>query len=201
MHGARRKPRRGAAGWRGRLDRALDLAAAGLLVLFLAVAVPWALGRAGNEVAAAADDGESLDDARARVFGQDYTRAIDAIRRELAPEDAYLMVEGGLPASGGVFWVRHDLAPRRAIYLGRLDELTSSGRARQRIAISANLRQVVVAYDTGVPPRLYQRYQFLAAIDRGAFAPPSTPPSAASTAPAPARPAPRRAGRPGSRAR
>jgi len=153
-------------GTRTGLDRALDLAAAGLLGMFLAVAVPLAVLRAGGEVVEAAQAHESLAEARARVHGVEYTRAIDQIRRELPPGDAYLLVMGGEPNSGGAYWVRYDLAPRRAFYFGRLDEFTSGAQVRH--ALPTNLRHVVVAFDSREPPRLYERYRFLEEIDRRA---------------------------------
>jgi len=157
------RPRRGT---RTGLDRALDLAAAGLLGMFLAVAVPLAVLHAGRKVVEAAKAHESLAAARARVHGLEYTRAIDQIRRELPPDGAYLLVMGGEPNSGGAYWVRYDLAPRRAFYFGRLDDFTSSAQVRH--ALPANLRHVVVAFDSKVPPRLYERYRFLEEIDRRA---------------------------------
>jgi hypothetical protein len=148
------------------LDRALDLAAAGLLGLFLAAGVSAALLHAGRELYRAAYAHESLAEARGRVYGEAYTRAIDQIRRDLPAGEGYLLVEGGDPGTGGAYWVRYDLAPRRAVFLGRLDELTSGARVRRRL--EANLRHVVVAFDAGEPPRLYDRYRFLQEIERGA---------------------------------
>ena len=69
---------------------------------------------------------------------------------------------------GGTYWVRYDLAPRRAVYLGRLNELTSAMQVRRRLTV--NLRHVVVAFGNGKPPRLYDRYRFLQEIDRRARA-------------------------------
>jgi len=166
MRGTRSDFSRARRGTRTGLDRALDLAAAGLLGLFLAVAVPSALLRAGREVVRAAHAHESLAEARARVYGEDYTCAIDQIRRELPPGDAFLLVMGGEPNSGGTYWVRYDLAPRRAFYFGRLDELTSGAQVRH--GLPANLRHVVVTFDSGEPPRLYERYRFVQEIDRRA---------------------------------
>ena len=164
MRGASPDPSRALPGRRAGLDRALDLAAAGLLGLFLAVAVPWGLLGAGRDLYRAAYAHETLAEARARVYGEDYSRAIDQIRGELPEDEGYLLVEGGHPGSGGAYWVRYDLAPRRAVYLGRLDELTSGERMRRRLAV--NLRHVVVTFDTGESPRLYERYRFLQEIDR-----------------------------------
>jgi hypothetical protein len=153
-------------GTRTDLDRALDFAAAGLLGLFLAAAVPWALLRACDELYKAAYVHESPAEARSRVNGVDYARAIDQIRREIPLGEAYLLVVDGEPNSGCAYWVRYDLAPRRALYFGRLDELTSGAQVRRRLM--ANLRDVVVTFDTGEPPRLYERYRFLQEIDRRA---------------------------------
>jgi hypothetical protein len=166
MRAARPDLSRALPGKRTGLDRALDLAAAALLGLFLAAGVSSALLRAGRELFQAAYAHESLAEARGRVYGETYSRAIDQIRRALPPGDGYLLVEGGDPGSGGAYWVRYDLAPRRAVYLGRLDDLTSGERLRRRLA--ANLRHVVVTFDTGEPPRLYERYRFLQEIDRRA---------------------------------
>jgi hypothetical protein len=166
MRAARPDPSRALPGQRSGVERALDLAAAGLLALFLMSGVSAALLRAGSELYQAAHAHESLAEARARVYGEAYTRAIDQIRRELPAGDGYLLVEGGDPGTGGAYWVRYDLAPRRAVYLGRLDELTSGARIRRRLA--ANLRHVVVAFDTREPPRLYDRYRFIQEIDRRA---------------------------------
>jgi hypothetical protein len=146
--------------------RLLDAAAIGLLVLFLAAALPSGLWHACNQIGHAVDTSESREDARARVYGEDYSRAIDRIRAALAPGEGYILVEGGRPGSGGVYWVRYDLAPRPAANVGPLADLTSGAQLRRRL--SANLRHVVVAFDTRKPPRLYERYQFVEEIERRA---------------------------------
>jgi hypothetical protein len=181
------------------LGRALDVLAAALFVFFLVAAVPQALARAAGMLRLARHAArETPAAARARVAGDDYSRAIDDIRRALPPTEAYLLVEGGRPQEGGAYWVRYDLAPRRALFLGRLTELTDAHRLRQRLG--ANLRHVVVAYGPGLPPRLYDRYRFVGEIAHraglAAAAPPATPaaapPAPAPTAapPPPAQPAP-----------
>jgi hypothetical protein len=150
------------------LGRAMAMAALVAMGLFLVAAVPGALEEAWDEVGIAARTHESPSEARTRIFGESYTRAIDEIRRALPADEGYLLVEGGSGLLGGSYWVRYDLAPRRAIYLGRLDELTDANRLRRRL--SANLRHVVVAFAAGKPPRLYDRYRFLQEIDRRARA-------------------------------
>ncbi|MBV8202874.1 MAG: hypothetical protein JOZ15_19835, partial [Acidobacteria bacterium] len=77
------------------LGRALALAAAALLGLFLVAALPEALQEAWSEIRGAARDHESLAETRSRVFGESYTRAIDEIRRSLPAGESYLIVDGG----------------------------------------------------------------------------------------------------------
>lgn len=144
--------------------RVLDAAAIGLLVFFLAAGLPEALRLARDEIWQAIQTTESLAAARARVYGEEYSRAIDAIRAALPAGEGYLLVEGGRPGSGGVYWVRFDLAPRPASFLGPLQDLTSGARLRRRMSV--NLRRVVVAFDGGEPPRLYDRYRFVEEIER-----------------------------------
>jgi hypothetical protein len=154
---------------RARLSRALDVLAIGLLAFFLVAAVPQAMLRALGMLRLAKQAAHESDEAaRARAYGEDYTRAIDEIRRAIPASGGYLLVEGGRPQDGGVYWVRYDLAPRRAVYLGHLSELTDARRLRKRIG--ANLRQVVVAYGPGLAPRLYERYRFVNEIERRAAA-------------------------------
>ena len=167
---------------RASLVRALDLLAIGLLVFFLLAAVPQAILRALGMLRLVERTAHETDEAaRARVYGQDYTRAIDEIRRAIPAGDGYLLVEGGRPQDGGVYWARYELAPRRAVYLGLLGELADAKRLRQ--GSGASLRQVVVAYGPGLPPRLYERCRFVNEIEHRAAA--STP--AAGSAPAAAR--------------
>lgn len=156
---------------RGLPGRVLDAAAVGLVVFFLAVALPQALWRAWGEISQAVQSDESLAAARARVYGEEYTRAIDQIRAALPADEAYLLVEGGSPGSGGAYWVRYDLAPRPAAFVGQLQDLTGGARLRRRL--SANLRHVVVAFNAGEPPRLYERYRFVEEIERRARKGPS----------------------------
>jgi hypothetical protein len=170
MRGVRALPRRRGRGLgRGdKVDRALCALAAGLFGFFLVAAVPRAVLRSvGMLVLAVETAGESQEAARARVFGAAYTAAIDEIRRALPAGGAYLMVEGGRPQDGGVYWVRYDLAPRRAVFFANLSDLTDATRLRHRIP--APLRQVVVSYGPGNPPRLLERYRFTQEIEgRGA---------------------------------
>jgi hypothetical protein len=160
---------------------ALDLAAAGLFGLFLAASVPTAVERSMGLLALPSHfGGESEAAARARFEGLEYVRAIDEIRRSLPIDEPYLLVEAGRPQDGGVYWVRFDLAPRRAVYVGQLAELTSADRLRRRL--TGRQRQVVISYGPGQPPRLVERYLLAAEIERLAgSAAGAAPPGTAAT--------------------
>jgi hypothetical protein len=144
---------------------ALDVLAAVLAAVFLVFAVPQALHRAANLLISEYYlTGETLAASRARFYGDDSLRAIDQIRAQLPLDEPYLLVEGGGQKSGGVYWVRYDLAPRTSAYLGRLDEI-GPGSVRRA---AGSLRRVVVSYGPDRPPRLYTRHDFLEALESGA---------------------------------
>ncbi len=109
--------------------------------------------------------GESLEAARARLFGGEYARAVELIRRQVPVEQAYGLVAGDSAQGGGVLWVRYDLAPRRAVYLGELARLTRAGAEGARAALGDDVQTVVVAY-AGRAPRFYRRDDFLHRLDR-----------------------------------
>jgi hypothetical protein len=144
----------------------LDVVAVALFGVYLVAAVPLAIRRAVNMLRTEAEvaAGESLTDARARCFGDSYTRAIDEIRRAIPADRAYLLVDGGRPQDGDTYWVRYDLAPRPAISAGQLATLDAA-RLRRVLGLR-DLRQVVVAYAPGVPPRLYDLASFLGDLAR-----------------------------------
>jgi hypothetical protein len=152
---------------RGRvMGRALDLFAAGLFGLFLVAAVPQAVQRAAGMLRYASRlGGESPVTARARFSGDAYVHAIDEIRSALPIDRPYVLVEAGRPQDGGVYWVRWDLAPRRAVYLGQLAELSDAVRSRRPFI--APLRQVVVSYGPGQPPRLVEWDRFVEEVAAG----------------------------------
>lgn len=129
---------------------------------------------------------ESLPAARARLFGEGYASAVDALRRRLPLDRPYALATGAVepPGGGGAsgsaipnaagaaagvddagagFWVRYDLAPRRAVFIGRLDQLRDAAALRREL--NADLQQVVVAAP-GLPPRLFDRESFLQEIAR-----------------------------------
>lgn len=99
--------------------------------------------------------GEDPATARRRVFGTPYAEAIEGIRRALPPDYAYVIVNMDEEDDGFPLWVRYDLAPRHAIYLGRLSQLPP------------NLKRVlprqplVLTYGSRLPPQLITRRDFL----------------------------------------
>jgi hypothetical protein len=142
---------------------ALDVLAAALALVFFAFAVPQALFRGINMLRSEYYlTGETLTAARIRFYGAPYVQAIDQIRQALDPDEDYLLIEAGGAKQGGVYWIRYDLAPRRAVLLGRIEDITPH---LVRSAPST-LRHVVVAFDPGEPPRLFDRHTFLTQLDQ-----------------------------------
>ena len=137
----------------------LARAALGLFGLFLLVSVPRVSLRALRGVAAAVRSvGESPLDRRRRTDGPEFTEGVEAIRRAIPVDGAYLLVNGASHDDGARLWVRFQLAPRRAVYAGNLHEL----RLRPLPPV---LSWVVVARGHGAPPELYDRAAFLARVN------------------------------------
>jgi hypothetical protein len=148
------------------LGWALNGVALALVAVYLASALPVAAGIARFMLRLPARAArESLPEARARLFGADYTAGVDALRRALPPAQPYILVAGDALRDGGAFWVRYDLAPRPPLFLGQLDTLTDAAGLRR--ALGADLRRlpVVVAYATR-PPRLLDTGALLRWIER-----------------------------------
>src|ERR1700694_54530 len=103
--------------------RCLPLAAAGMLALYLLIAIPAALRRAAFGLRAAVKTaGLPAGEVRARVFGRRYVVAVDRIRRRLPGDEPSLLSGQPLAGSGthqetqgAMLWVRFDLLPRRAL--------------------------------------------------------------------------------------
>jgi hypothetical protein len=131
-----------------------------LFCCHLAVSAVWILQRtAGQARLAVHAYGEPLEAKQARLFGTAYTGAVAAIRRTIPEDDPYLLVDAG-EDTGAVFWVRFDLAPRRALLLGKLEEIRKYPRLGKHLPRGA--RWVVIAYPTpGIPPAVLDRSRFL----------------------------------------
>ncbi len=143
-------------------SRLLRWAALTLLALHLAVTLPGALNRIWEWTTAAFERaGKDRRTVESRMKGEAYFEAIEAIRRLLPRQAAYGLIAGGRE-TGEDHWVRYDLAPRRAVYLGKLRSLPGPARMARRIP--PDLHYVVVANDAGLPPRIFEREGFLQAL-------------------------------------
>lgn len=150
---------------RSRPSPALRAAALALFALFVAVSLPSAAARAAKRIAQAAGlAGEDWGAARQRVFGAPWVERIAAIRRAIPADAAYLLVDATREEEGGAYWVRHELAPRRALFLGKVQDLPPSDRLARQIA--GGPPWVVVALRDREPPLLFPREVFLRAMDR-----------------------------------
>jgi hypothetical protein len=134
----------------------------GLFFASLLVAVPLAAVRVAFRLReAAAAMGEDARGARARKLGADAVAAYDRIRRAVPEDGAYLLLDGGEEWEGATYWVRFELAPRRARFAGRLSELA----ATPGWTLPPGPRWVVVALP-GRPPLLLAREDLVARLAR-----------------------------------
>ena len=132
-----------------------------LLALQLAVAVPRALLRSAREgVNLAVHWNETPYERRVRTFGPAYVQAIDRIRKTIPVDGAYVLVNAHPNVEEGApVWVKFELAPRRAVYLGKLDKLGTAERVRRRMPRAA--RWVVITNGAYDPPVLVERFRFI----------------------------------------
>ena len=134
--------------------------ALGLFAVFLAVALSHAavdVARSGVLLYRTRHDTPLQD--RSNSYGPVYAHEIEKIRRTIPRDGAYILINGDSGESGGPFWVKFDLAPRRAVYLGELDKLESIERLKRRMPRAA--RWVVIAYGPYRRPVLIERYKFV----------------------------------------
>jgi hypothetical protein len=124
----------------------------------LTVSVGWTAAKAVRRIQKAfLYAGESALAERSREFGAPYARKIEEIRR-LIPDDPrdpddgiYGLVDGDTDgvAIGGTLWVRFDLAPRRAVFLGLRKDLPGPGELRRRLP--PGVRWVVIGHNDRPP--------------------------------------------------
>jgi len=137
----------------------VSLLALALFTAFLAISLPPALSRSLDFIKLALRlRGEPVLDQRVRVWGASYTVAIEEIRRIIPRDAAYVIVESEASPAGAPLWVRFDLAPRRAVFLGQMAKLGSPQRARRRIPRTVDW--VVIAHDLRAP-EVMARSRFL----------------------------------------
>jgi hypothetical protein len=138
-----------------------------LFGLLLAVSLPWSAGRSVRRIWwAFSYAGETPLEERSRQFNPQYAQAIEEIRRTIPRHGVYALVDADPVKQGSVFWVRFDLAPRRAVYLGVLQGLQSPRIVRERLIREA--RWVIVA-SVHRPPVLYERREFLQKLRAGSI--------------------------------
>jgi hypothetical protein len=129
----------------GSVLRAVALA---LLAVSLLAALPLTVLRVGRRLLEVPQlAGEDARGAHARVLGAAAAGALDSIRRTIPPGGDYLLLDGGAEWQGATYWVRFELAPRRARYVGRLSEMSSSSERelRRSLSLPGGPRWVVIA--------------------------------------------------------
>ena len=133
---------------------ALGLLGLSLLTAFLAAALHTGV-RLSQAVALVGEDSAA---ARRRVQGDAFMDAVEQIRRTVPRDGEYLLVDGSEERQWAPYWVRFELAPRRARLLGSLRDVP--GLVRQAERQPAGSRWVVIAF-YGRPPILIGREDFL----------------------------------------
>jgi hypothetical protein len=143
----------------GSVLRAVALA---ILALSLLAALPLAALRVARRIGEVVPlAGEDARSAHARVLGAAAADALDSIRRTIPPDGEYLLLDGGAGWQGATYWVRFELAPRRARYAGQLSEMSGpSGASGQKRSLPAGPRWVVIAFPHD-PAVLLDRSDFL----------------------------------------
>ncbi|HXO29898.1 MAG TPA: hypothetical protein VOA80_21295 [Thermoanaerobaculia bacterium] len=147
--------------WQGRwCIRRLALAA---FLLSLIAGLPLTAVRTLRRVGRATLSlGEDARGARVRLLGAATVAALDSIRHAIPEDGEYLLVDGGEELQAEAYWVRFELAPRRAVFLGRLSEMERAPRLSWKLPPAA--RGVVVAYPGG-PSRLLSGREFLELLE------------------------------------
>lgn len=94
------------------------------LAAFLVLRLPAAIADSWSRVRGAwRDRGLDADSALAQLRGPEYVAAIHRIREMLPPDSEYLLLSA---SSGADVFVRFDLAPRRAIFGGRPEDIADN---------------------------------------------------------------------------
>lgn len=134
---------------------ALALFAAGLTASLI-----WSAAKSARRIETAfLYAGESTLQERSREFGAPYARRIEEIRRIIPHDGVYALMDGDNTKLGGALWVRFDLEPRRAVFLGLRKDLPGAAELRRRIP--PEVRWVVVGHAEG-PPELMDVARLLA---------------------------------------
>src|SRR5262245_52129971 len=143
-------------------SRALALAVFALFLVHSGVITAWRSAQwIGQATTLAALDHTAV---RRWLYGEPYVRAIARLRRAIPPDGEYLLVREGTVWEGNAYWVRFELAPRRARYLGPWSDLP--GAAVLRREMPPGPRYVILAAGAPRPPRLLEREDFLRLVER-----------------------------------
>lgn len=114
--------------------------------------MPLALARSAHRLALYVPwIGEAPLAARRRAFGPAWVDGVEEIRRRIPADGAYLLVDAQPVEQGALYWIRHDLAPRRAVFLGPLRRLPGPRRLSRR---APGIEWAVVVTSADRPPRL-----------------------------------------------
>lgn len=143
----------------------LSTLALGVFAVFLVLSLSrsaWETARNGFLVYTLR--GETPFQERARCYGPVYAQAIETIRRTIPRDGAYVLINGDPSEQGGPLWVKFDLAPRRAVFVGDLNSLGRVERLKKRLPRAA--RWVVIAYGPYRKPMLIERYKFVQGLER-----------------------------------
>jgi hypothetical protein len=149
----------------GRLARGVAL---GLFAVFVVVSLPAAATHSFRRIVHAVVSGlrgESSEAAVRRIQGDAYVDAVAAIARAVPREGAYFLLDAGPYRMGAAYWARFDLAPRKALFLGRLDDPQDRAALAGRLAAAPGL-PVVVARGDREPPILLDQESFRREVGR-----------------------------------
>jgi len=127
----------------GRLARGVAL---GLFSLFVIASLPAVATHSFRRLIHALASGlrgESSEAAVRRIQGDAYVDAVEGIARIVPRDGAYFLVDAGPYRKGAAYWARFDLAPRKALFLGRPDDPVDRAALAERLAVAPDLPVVV----------------------------------------------------------
>jgi len=136
--------------------------ALGLITLFVVASLPAAATHSFRRLIHALASGlrgESSEAAVRRIQGSAYVDAIRGIARIVPRDGAYFLVDAGPFRRGAAYWARFDLAPRKALFLGRPDDPADRAALAGRLAVAPDL-PVVAARGDREPPILLDARSF-----------------------------------------
>ena len=140
-----------------------------LLAVSLLAALPLTALRVGRRIFEVAQlAGEDARSAHMRILGAAAADVLDSIRRTIPPNGDYLLLDGGAEWQGATYWVRFELSPRRARFVGRLSEMSGQSQPlrqlRQALSQPGGPSWVVVAFPHD-PAVLLDRGELLRRLD------------------------------------